>query len=74
MVRARNRNNQFYNIFFSLLANGIYFLALREMYLLEFSFLVAIPYGIGIAFGSYFGATIAMRIEKYIGAVSDVKN
>lgn len=69
--RSRNRDNLLYHTVTAIFSNGIFFLTFRELILAEMSWLLFVPYIIGTVTGSLFGAQIAFRIERLIGARAD---
>lgn len=70
--RSRNRDNLTYHTITAIFSNGIFFLTFRELILADMSWLLFVPYIIGTVSGSLFGAQIAFRIERLIGARADV--
>ena len=66
--RARNRDKALYHAICSVFSNGIFFLTLRELVVADLSMWLLLPYIAGTVSGSLFGATVSMRIEKWIGA------
>ena len=69
--RSRNRDNKTYHIIASLFSNGIWFLTFRELILGDMNLYLFIPYTIGAISGSVTGMSVAMWIEKLLGAQSD---
>jgi hypothetical protein len=69
--RSRNRDNKRYHILCAIFSNGIWFLTFRELVRADMTFLLFVPYVIGTVSGSVFGMTVAMKIEKWIGAQAD---
>ncbi|MCU7904462.1 MAG: hypothetical protein KZQ76_01170 [Candidatus Thiodiazotropha sp. (ex Epidulcina cf. delphinae)] len=69
--RSRNRNNLTYHMVTAVFSNGIFFLTFRELILAEMSWVLFLPYIIGTVTGSLFGAQVAFRIERIIGARAD---
>lgn len=66
--RSRNRDHRLYHAICAVFSNGLWFWTMRELVLAELTILLAIPYVIGTVAGSLFGAEIAMKIERMIGA------
>ena len=69
--RSRNRDNKKYHIIASLFSNSIWFLTFRELILGDMNYILFIPYVAGTIFGSVYGMTISMKIEKYLNASTD---
>ncbi|MCG7868209.1 MAG: hypothetical protein JAY74_17820 [Candidatus Thiodiazotropha taylori] len=69
--RSRNRDNFTYHTVTAIFSNGIFFLTFRELILAEMSWLLFVPYIVGTVTGSLFGAGVAFRIERLIGAKAD---
>lgn len=69
--RSRNRDNLKYHTITAILSNGLFFLTFRELILAEMSWLLFVPYIIGTVSGSLFGAQVAFRVERLIGARAD---
>lgn len=67
-IRARNRNNHRYIAVCSFMSNAFLFLVLRQIILSDLSLWLIIPYLTGVVAGSLIGATLAIRIERVIGA------
>jgi len=66
--RARNRDNTAYHVGASVFSNGVWFLTFRVLVQADMSYTLFIPYLIGTVLGSLYGATVAMKIEAFIGA------
>lgn len=71
--RSRNRDHKTYHVVSSILANGVWFLTMRELVLSEITINLFVPYVLGAVVGSVFGMSIAMKIESIIGAFADPK-
>ena len=69
--RARNRDHMAYHAVMSVLSNGIFFLTFRELLLSDMAWTMFPPYVLGTVCGSLYGAKIALRIERRIGALAD---
>jgi uncharacterized membrane protein YfcA len=69
--RSRNRDKYIYHTVTAIFSNGVFFLTFRELILAEMSWVLFVPYIIGTVSGSLFGAKIAFRIERIIGARAD---
>ena len=69
--RARNRNNTNYHIVAATLSNAVWFMTFNKLVALGMSWLLFVPYTIGTVTGSVYGANVSMKIEKWLGAVSD---
>ena len=68
LSRSRNRDNMTYHAICSVLSNGIWFLTMRELVVADLSYWLLVPYVVGTATGSLFGASISIKIERLIGA------
>ena len=68
--RSRNRSNMTYHAICSVFSNGIWFLTMHQLVVADLSFWLLIPYIVGTVSGSLLGATVSMKIEKAIGAVT----
>ena len=66
--RSRNRDNMTYHAICSVFSNGIWFLTMRELVVMDLSYWLLMPYVVGTVSGSLFGASVSMKIEKLIGA------
>jgi len=68
--RARNRNNRIYHVLAAIGSNGVWFLTFAMLVKANMELTMFIPYCIGSVSGSLFGAEVAIRIEKAIGATT----
>jgi len=66
--RARNRNSWKYHASCSVMSNGIWFLTMRELVVMDLTLWLIVPYIIGTVAGSLTGSTASVWIEKKIGA------
>jgi len=66
--RSRNRDNMRYHAICSTFSNGIWFLTMRHLVAADLVLWLIVPYIIGTVSGSIFGATVSMKIEKFLGA------
>ena len=72
--RAKNRNNMWYNGFCAVLSNGIWLLTMRQLIINDISYDLFLPYILGTACGSMFGANIiSMRVERWLGSTTESK-
>ena len=69
--RARNRNHVGYHAVASVLSNGIWFATMGILITEGMTWITAIPYITGTVLGSIFGAGLAQRIEKWLGAKTE---
>lgn len=66
--RSRNRDNMTYHAITATISNGIWFLTMRELVVMDMTLSLILPYILGTVAGSLTGASVSMRIEKLIGA------
>lgn len=67
--RARNRDHMGYHAVASVLSNLVFFATFQQLAIVhEFNWAVAPWYIVGTVMGSLFGAKVAMKIERLIGA------
>ena len=66
--RSRNRDNMKYHAICSVFSNGIFFITIRYLVAADLVLWLIVPYIIGTVSGSLFGATVSMKIEKFLGA------
>ena len=67
--RARNRDHMGYHAVASVMSNLVWFATFHQLAVVhEFGWAIAHWYIAGTVLGSLFGARVAMRIEKLIGA------
>ena len=69
--RSRNRDNKKYHIVCAIFSNGIWFLTFRELVTRDMTLTLFIPYTLGTVSGSVYGMSVAMWIERILGAQSD---
>lgn len=70
--RARNRSSMRYHFIAAILSNGVWFLTFRSLVTSNMSLTLFVPYTVGTVAGSITGAWVSAKIEKLIGATSDV--
>ena len=66
--RSRNRDNMTYHAICSVFSNGVWFATMHHLVQADLTWWLLIPYIVGTVSGSLFGATVSMRIEKFLGA------
>ena len=66
--RARNRDNDAYHMFASMLSNSLWFFTMQHLVAEDMTTWVLAPYLAGTVLGSLFGAKVSIKIEKLIGA------
>lgn len=69
--RSRNRNNITYHIIAAIFSNGVWFLTFKMLVTANMNFIYFVPYCIGTVAGSVTGVKISMKIEQWLGALSD---
>lgn len=66
--RARNRDNDLYHMGCSIFSNGIWFITMGMLVKSDMSIHLFGPYIVGTVAGSLFGAKVAIKLERLIGA------
>lgn len=69
--RARNRTNVWYHVVAAVLSNAVWFATFRILVTQGMTWVLFVPYTTATVAGSVYGATIAMKTEKWLGATSD---
>jgi hypothetical protein len=69
--RARNRDNEIFVVFTTVLSSVLFFLTFRYLIRNDMPFALFIPYTTGTVFGSLTGANLSVYIEKIFGIKPD---
>lgn len=70
--RARNRSSKTYHLVAAVLSNFTWFVTAKFLIVTQgMTWTLMIPYTVATVAGSITGQTVSMKIEKWLGAVSD---